>query len=291
MRLLLVHGRGQGGKDADALKSEWIETLRRGFEAAQRPWPTDLSIDFPFYGDDLDDFVARANLPDPEDVVAKGRGQDDDFELFMQETLMELEGSHPTLSESAIRAELPHEDLGEKGIQNWKWIHAIARVIDRRISGVAEFTIEQFLKDVHLYVNRRAITKAINKIVQDKITHEPTVVIGHSLGSVVSYNVINETEDMNVVKHITVGSPLGLRAISRRLGVPTNTAARGWFNAFDPEDIVALNPLDIDHFNTDPAIENHGSVNNQTDNQHGIAGYLNDSKIAATIADAIDQQT
>ena len=73
---------------------------------------------------------------------------------------------------------------------HWRWVQAIARVIDRYWTDAADFTIETFLKDVFLYVNKPAVTRSINKIVEDKLTGEPTIVIAHSLGSVVGYKVI-----------------------------------------------------------------------------------------------------
>ena len=288
MRVLFIHGRAQGGKDPVKLKEEWVETLREGFAAAGRPWPAYVGFDFSYYGDTLDAIVDGANLPDPSDVVAKGPGQQPDFELFMQEVLGEYVGSHEWLSESAIESELPVDNVGEKGVENWGWVQAIARTIDKHWTGAADFTIERFLKDVHLYVNRRNVARQINQIIFDTLTNEPTVVVGHSLGSVVSYNVIKEKSGtLNAVKHITVGSPLGIKSISSKLGVPKNAAADGWFNAYDPNDIVALNPLDASHFGTTPAIENHGEVVNETSNQHGITGYLDDPKVANAIADAL----
>jgi hypothetical protein len=61
----------------------------------------------------------------------------------------------------------------------------------------------------------------------------------------------------------------------------------GWFNAYDARDIVALNPLDNTFFPTDPSIANFSNVNNQTENRHGIVGYLNNKEVATQIALAL----
>lgn len=34
MRILMIHGRAQGGKNSDELKAIWVETLKNGFTAA-----------------------------------------------------------------------------------------------------------------------------------------------------------------------------------------------------------------------------------------------------------------
>jgi hypothetical protein len=288
MRILMIHGRAQGGKDPDELKAIWIETLKKGFAAAGLPYPDDLKIDFPFYGDKLDQFTTQAKLPTPQEVVAKGPGQDREFEEFMQSVLDEMR-NRAAISDDEVAAEMDDDGTQEKGIQNWGWVQAIARVIDRHLTGAADFTIETFLKDVFLYVKKPAVTRGINKIIEEKLTDEPTIVVGHSLGSVVGYKVILENlSKLNLVKYITVGCPLGLTAISSKLGLLQNPGgANGWYNAYDERDIVALNPLDNRYFPTDPVIVNDNNVSNQTDNRHGIIGYLNDAKVAKQIAEAL----
>ena len=60
-----------------------------------------------------------------------------------------------------------------------------------------------------------------------------------------------------------------------------------WFNAYDERDVVALYPLSKPHFAVTPNITNKNNVRNQTENRHGIAGYLNDPEVAKRIYDAI----
>jgi hypothetical protein len=284
----MIHGIAQGGKRPDDLKATWTATLKEGFDAASKPFPVNLAVDFPYYADTLDNFVAQMNLPTAAEVVAKGTGQNTQYEQFMQSALAEVK-SNADISDAEVTARM---DLGvpqEKGIQNWAWVQAIARAIDDRFTGAATFTIERFLRDVYLYVTNRAISQQINKIVEDKLSAEPTLVIGHSLGSVVGYNVIvknHTTRDFR--KYITVGCPLGLRAISSKLGIPANPLGKdSWYNAYDERDVVALNPLDDIYFPADPAIINNNRVKNKTDNRHGIIGYLNDANVAAQVAAAL----
>jgi hypothetical protein len=283
----MVHGRAQGGRLADDLKSTWVETLRGGFSTAGRPWPASVDVDFPYYADDLDRFAARADLPTPADVVRKGTGQNREFETFMQSALGEMQ-EKGGITDAEVRANMDPGASQEKGVQNWGWVQAIARVIDKRLTRASAFTIEKFLRDVFLYVTHRDVRRRIDEIVEEKLTQEPTIVIGHSLGSVVAYNlVVRNQQSMNLRKFITVGSPLGLRAISSKLGVPENPAgADGWYNAFDERDIVALNPLDNVYFPADPSIVNNNRIRNKTDNRHGIIGYLDDREVAEQIAAA-----
>jgi hypothetical protein len=288
MRILFVHGRAQGGKDPDELEGIWTQTLKKGFDLAGVRWPDDLKIDFPFYGDRLDEFTTLAELPGPTDVVAKGTGQDREFEAFMQSVLDEMK-RRAGIPDEDVTAEMEADSVQEKGIQNWWWVQAIARAIDRRLTDTADFVIEAFLKDVFLYVNKPPVTRGINKIVEEKLTGTPTIVVGHSLGAVVSYKVITDDLDkLDIVKYVTVGSPLGITAISSKLGLLQNPGGQnGWYNAYDERDIVALNPLDDRYFPTAPPIVNDNGVKNHTDNHHGIIGYLDDAKVARQVADAL----
>src|SRR5437899_8546351 len=62
-KLGLVHGRAQEGRDPEALKAEWMATLRRGATANARPVPADPDVRFPFYGDVLAKSARDSAIP------------------------------------------------------------------------------------------------------------------------------------------------------------------------------------------------------------------------------------
>ena len=285
MRILFIHGRSQGGKNPQTLRENWIETLKAGFKKNNCTLPDDIGIDFPFYGDKLDEFTAQAALPAPDDVIQKGPGASREFEQFMQDALADMKTTSAIPDEEIQKFAGPM-DAQSKDIQNWWWVRGIARFIDNYLTDTSDFTIESFLRDVYLYVSSPKVTTDINKIVTDMLTDEPTIIISHSLGTVVGYKVIQENSN-KLVKHITVGSPLGIKAISSRLGIPENSAKLGWYNAYDKHDIVALHPLDNIYFPSRPAVVNYNGVNNHTSNHHGIIGYLNDPRVAKEVCDAV----
>ncbi len=288
MRILFIHGRSQGGKNPAELKKTWIETLKKGFQANGLTLPDNVVIDFPFYGDKLDELTAQTEMGEPEGVIAKGGGKDKEYQEFIKSAIDEIK-QRKDISDVDIALEADNSNIKEKGIQNWEWVHAIASFIDNHFVDTSEFTIEKFLTDVYLYVNIDHVTNSINKIVEDKLTDEPTIVVGHSLGAVVAYKIIMYNhKKINLHKFITVGSPLGIKAISSKLGIPDNPAGDdGWYNAYDEGDIVALNPLNDKYFPTDPMINNYNNVKNHTKNHHGIIGYLNDKNVASEIAKAL----
>lgn len=288
MRLLFVHGRSQGGKNPETLKAVWLEALGKGLHRAGLKLLSNVEVAFPFYGDLLDKFAADFELPADPAVVPKGSPVFNDYAAFRAEVAEEMR-KRANLSDAEVRAEAGEELPTEKGVQNWAWVQAIIRLLDRNVVAVSEGTIEVFLRDVYLYSRRKTVQMQIDAIVAKELTDNTTVVIGHSLGSVVAYNVLR-SRAAKVPLFVTVGSPLGIRAIRSSLAPLVNAAGKtGWYNAYDPRDVVSLYPLDADNFNVDPAIQNNGQVDNWTENRHGIIGYLDDPQIAKAIFDGLDQ--
>src|SRR5262249_46358370 len=153
-------------------------------------------------------------LPMPKEIVAKGDGAADPYEEFLRNSLLEMK-ANAGISDGEVEAEAGPIPAAEKGPQNWGLTLAIARLIDKRHPDLESFTIEKYLRDVYLYISDPNTTREINAIVAEKLTNEPTVVVGHSLGSVVAYNVLLEQgAKVKLRRLITVGSPLGIRTIS-----------------------------------------------------------------------------
>ncbi len=177
-----------------------------------------------------------------------------------------------------------------KGPQNWEWVQAIFRALDKHVPGMSDNVLERFTRDVYLYSTRSAVKAEINGIVAAALSEaEPAVVVGHSLGSVVAYSVLREdARALQVPLYITVGCPLGVRPIRDQLKpLKFPKPAKAWYNAFDERDVVALYPLDHANFPVTPSVANYNKVKNHTDNRHGIIGYLDDATVAQAIHKAL----
>lgn len=288
MRILFIHGRSQGGKDPDVLLENWIDALKRGLQAAGLRLPDGVQFDFPFYADTLDRFVSGLKDPNPDVIeMAGGNGTASALDDFLAESLDEIVHD-AEIPEAEVQAMVEGPAVTEMAPQNWRWVRAIAKAIDKRLTPASEWTIKRFLTDVHLYIANRNVQRAINAIVASELRQEPTVVVGHSLGSVVGYRLLAELQDASHIRrYITLGSPLGMKSIAKRLGIAQHVGQPTWFNAFDKRDIVALHPLDQKRFPTQPAILNHDQVNNHTPNRHGIAGYLDDPQVARAVVEGL----
>jgi hypothetical protein len=285
MRLLLIHGRAQEGKDPNTLLDVWIRSLQDGFSHAGLTWNSSLNLDFPFYGDKLAELSAQASLPTVEGIAERGLGQVNDYELFLGQTLDQFRKQAGISDDQVAQHCLNDDGVQSRGLQNREWMQAIITALDDVFPSVSGAFIEGFLRDVFLYVSRPGVQRAVDKIIKEKITPEPTVIVSHSLGTVVAYNLVQQMgNEMDIRGFVTVGSPLGIKAVNSYLGLLSNPFAPSvWFNAYDERDVVALNPLSGVFFPVRPEIPNYADVHNFTDNRHGIEGYLSDREVASRI--------
>ncbi len=287
MKIVLVHGRAQEGKNPVALKKLWVDTLKIGLAKSGLVLPIeDNDIIFPFYGDKLDELARAFNQP-LEEIIKKGGPFLAKHSLFLHDFLMEI-AENANISIAEIQSNFS-ENIVEKGPLNWAWVQAILRAIDRK-EGWSELAIKKFTYDVFLYLTIHGVRNSINEIVINSIPDEPFIIVGHSLGTIVTYNILRDNNNLKVARYVTIGSPLGLDAVKKYLKTPIlmPQCTKGkWLNAFDKRDVVALNPLDKLHFDVDPPVVNKNDVDNQTGNRHGIEGYLNDKVIAGEIYSAL----
>lgn len=295
-KLVFIHGRAQQNKGAAALKKEWIAALEKGLKANGLKLPIAVTdIRFPYYGDTLHQLVQGIDPAVAADIVVKGTGPADAAEReFMRDVLLEV-AAKQGITNAEIAAEVGAEVV-EKGPLNWGWVQGILRVIDRKVPFGSSTSVALFTKDVFQYLTNTGLRQHIDNGVRAAIrSEEPTVVVAHSLGTVVAYNVLRDhgkTQKWNVPHFITVGSPLGVTKIRQTLTsiapIAQPSCVGSWFNGLDEGDVVALYPLAPPHFDISPkSIRNKRDVDNHTDNQHGIAGYLDDPEVAKTIHDAI----
>jgi hypothetical protein len=286
VRLVLVHGRAQEGFVGDTLKERWVDALRRGMASANVELPSNTTIEFPYYGITLANLVAQINAPVGLNINPKGPNPDDDQEL-RGDLILQM-AANAGLDEDDIRRELTDPTV-QKGVQNWGWVQAALRALDR-VAGLNSGFIDLVTRDVYVYLQHLAVSRAIDEIVANTIGTEPCVVVAHSLGSVIAYNILlRRAADQPVKQFVTIGSPLGIRGIKRKLERPLRhpRCVASWFNAYDRRDVVSLMPLDALNFDIMPAIENHGDVDNFTDNRHGVEGYLGDPQVARRIVAAL----
>lgn len=288
-RLVFVHGRAQQDKDPAALKKEWVDSFRDGLAVSSLDLPlADADIRFPYYGDTLRDMAeGRDHVAD---VIVKGVEQDELERAFMQAVLQQVL-EKAGVSDAELVAAAGAEVI-EKGILNEEWLHGILKAIDRYVPFASGASIALATHDVYQYLRNPAVTRRIDDgVKQAMLPDVPTVVVSHSLGTVVAYRLLKQQGEAlgwKVPLFVTLGSPLAVEKIRSLLAPIGHPPCVGkWFNAMDERDVVALYPLDKRNFKIAPPIENKTDVRNFTENRHGIAGYLADAEVAKRIRAAL----
>ncbi len=290
-QLVFVHGRAQEHKDAAELKASWIDAFRRGLQENGLSLPiAEEAIRFPYYGDTLYDLVEGKPIDDVAEIIVKGVGSAEDERAFMREVIVEIQ--QQTGVSAAQIANVAGDEVLHKGPLNWEWLQGVLKAIDHFIPGASGASIAIATNDVYQYLTnigiRDQIETGVRKAMQSDV---PSVVVSHSLGTVVAYNLLRREgtqNHWNVPLFVTLGSPLAIKAIKKSLAPNKHPqCATSWFNAMDERDVVALYPLDAEHFPISPAIVNKRDVDNDTENRHGISGYLSDKDVARRIHDAL----
>ena len=296
-QLVFVHGRSQEHKDAVALKAEWLDALGEGLAKSGLTLPiAEENVRFPYYGDTLFDLSEGETADEAAQIIVRGKSGDDAEKRFALAVAAEVQQKAGITDDQVD--EIQDAAAIDRGPLNWPWVRAVLKAVDRYVPYGSGTGIALATHDVYVYLTNSAIREQIEAGIVKAMTAEvETVVVSHSLGTVVSYNLLRREGALrkwNVPLYVTVGSPLAVTEIRKLLKTfaPTRTpeCVAQWFNAMDPRDIVALYPLDAASFPLNPelpAIENKTDVSNRTGNRHGIAGYLDDPVVARRIYDAL----
>ncbi|MFG1993844.1 hypothetical protein ACGFJ7_28095 [Actinoplanes sp. NPDC048988] len=120
--------------------------------------------------------------------------------------------------------------------------------LDERLTGAF---VTVFLKEIKVYFDGRdpAPRQAARDRVAGALRRErPSVLIAHSLGSVVAYEALWQNPDLKVDLLLTLGSPLGLPPVIFQRLDPEPADGRGsrppgvrrWVNIADPGDLIAV---------------------------------------------------
>ena len=285
MKIVLIHGRAQGGRSSQQILEQWVPGLKAGMHAAGLTLDPSIPIVAPFYGDVLDSMSEQAIRFRPE-VVTRGTPPSGDVD----------EVTAAMIEQMAIRAGLDIDQVldeenvsvVERGPERWGWVQALARRLEAKYPWLARTVIGKVTSDVKSYIDFPHIQDAVHDIVVPALEDGPTVIVSHSLGTVIAYwSLVEHVPNADVPLLITAGSPLGLNTIKKRLPQPLRIphGVQRWLNVTDQEDIVALHPrLDQDTFI--PGIENVDDVENGED-PHAIERYLSDPRVARAIHAAL----
>jgi PGAP1-like protein len=246
--ILMVHGIGQELEGPSTLQARLFPALRDGILGAGADMDP-AGVSFASYGGlfrEESEFLAPAPRYDPCDVQP---GYEEDLLLALWER-----------AASCDEAVFPP---GEEALSRTPSVarRALAGLSRSRfLAGIAESAFIGDLKQVSRYFGDDGMRAAIQEKVAGAIAGDTRVIVGHSLGSVVAYEVLFAHPHPQVRALVTLGSPLGLPNVVFDRLRPAPAAAAGstkvtgawppvrlWANVADTGDVVAavedLRPL------------------------------------------------
>lgn len=221
-RVLLVHGVAQQYRGPETLKADCAPALRDGVLLANGYLAID-EVSVAFYGDLFRPPGRAVGMPDYD-----ASDINDEFERELLALLW---------------ADVAEE--GRSRVRTSSWIQRALYAVNRVsfFSDLSERVLIGSLKQVRAYLTNPDVRNRVRQRVLGAVTPETQVLVGHSLGSVVAYEVLCAEPDLPVTTFVTLGSPLGIpNLIFDRLqpepGRWPNVNA--WTNIADRGDVVAL---------------------------------------------------
>jgi hypothetical protein len=138
----------------------------------------------------------------------------------------------------------------------------------------------------------RTLDARIRNIVKEAFGAGPAIVIGHSLGSVVSFEALHE-KNIGIPLWVTLGSPLAMRAVvwprimPRPPATPESVAC--WLNYWDRDDVIVARPILEDDFRRNAKGIRPESARVDADGLwvHTATKYLAHAEVAGPVMEAI----
>ncbi|MFI0714958.1 hypothetical protein ACH4SK_30895 [Streptomyces inhibens] len=262
----------------DTLLKDWYPALCDGIRRAGGPLPSAAEVAVGFYGD-LFRLSGRAlTVGEPRYTAA------DVEEGFEQDLLM-------AWWESAARAESSVAPPGAGTlVRTPRAVQTALRALSgsRFFSRLAMRALVSDLKQVRLYLMDQHVRESARTRVAALIDDDTRVVVGHSLGSVVAYEALCASPGHRVRAFVTLGSPLGIPMIYKRLmpepGRWPGGSGLTWTNVADEGDVVALvkdlRPVFDERIRS--VVVNNGV------HAHDASPYLTERLTGAAIAGGLD---
>ncbi|MFD8915665.1 hypothetical protein [Streptomyces sp. NPDC059575] len=268
------------------MTAEWGKAINRGLHAVQRPqMPT---------GD--------LELPHWTGLLARGADrlgpEDDPFDVSVPLTEEESEFVAAALEDVVGQESLERVEEGELqtlGLPRL-WPARFTRLVmayDRRFPRGGGKLFVSAMREVRFYLYEPDLAARVRSLVAQAFGEDTSVVVGHSLGSVIAYDLLRTgqipQESVGRVRTlVTCGSPLAIPSVRRGLGLMDGEPLKlpggiTWVNVFDPGDFIT-GGRGLESWSPGIADE---QVHNGVADPHKALIYLRSEPLARAIADAV----
>jgi pimeloyl-ACP methyl ester carboxylesterase len=246
------------------------------------------------------DTLLRTWMVDPAmDVVAGLRALRKTLQVHGVDLRSHLsEWQRGTVEEILVRFE--GTDFGKQ----WATLFDIVAVITNN-SMLDGLYIARWMKDVENYFRDATTRDAVRGLFRDVLANhdEPTILVAHSLGSVIAYDTLREYPELDVSGLVTIGSPLSIDHFRRSLArtdekagnLPVPSMLAKWVNVYSELDPLALGS-GIQRYFKGGGPDGHGPVDREAENTgymdaHNPDQYLRSNVTARAIVAMIAQAT
>jgi pimeloyl-ACP methyl ester carboxylesterase len=154
-----------------------------------------------------------------------------------------------------------------------------------------------FARDVNDYLFVEERRKKMRESLIDRLAAGggPFIVVAHSQGTMIAYDVLSQMKDIDVPLFVTIGSPLGIQEVQdqierftkqKTLTVPKCVGR--WLNVYDSHDPVAADEELANDFAPKGAIEDVEVANPDSPaHPHSGSGYLRTDPVRHAVRDAV----
>ncbi|MEM9342352.1 MAG: hypothetical protein AAGA87_04860 [Pseudomonadota bacterium] len=292
VRLAFIHGINNEQNTAETLEAEWWQAITEGWADLGLPPKPKPKIDVGYYGKVL----ANAAKGIKPEVVAQG-----DETANRSKALAFLQTYQDALGveDADIRDEMANMGHIEEGVVAQGWIQrslvAAGSAVERVLRGRGQWLAGSFLPQATHYIEDPGLAAQIALIVRKAIFDdhdEPSIVVSHSLGTVVAYDLLMDErqDDRDVPLFLTLGSPLAIgmmeQILPNREDVP-NTPIKKWTNAYRLDDPVTLGRGITQDTLGIRGVENINQGLIERFNTHSPTAYLRSPPVCARIHAAL----
>lgn len=293
MKIIFIHGMNQQNYDETTLKQHWLNLFKAGLShSGQHIELESLDIQLPFYGDLLTKHQLNNSL---------------DLNTLLPKSLLNLHiPFHLGHNTSIVQEHNPcitplpsfNPEQSESLTQRLSVITALTKdyafkeliMFLNHYPKLDETLLHKFLVETYLYLSNPDFMHEVHKRIMAHI--HPTkdhLIVAHSLGTVIAYNLLHHFSHFRVHRFITLGSPLAFKVIQEKLTQPIARPAQlygDWFNFYSPDDFLTAFPLSEAPFKFEPPIINQ-AITTLVNNPHQITGYLPHPAVIKSIVDAL----
>ena len=196
--IVVVHGVGQQVEGKLTLHDRYFSALKQGMARAGRTIKPD-DVVFASYGEF---FRPQAEVLSPApyfDAESVADGYESELLLALWQRAASVDP----------RVVPPGEEvLGRSPVWASRALAALSR--SRYFAGVADRLLIGDLKQVRRYFTDAALRTSVRQAVAGQLSDDTRVVVAHSLGTVVAYEVLCSVGAPLSLSFVTLGSPLGL---------------------------------------------------------------------------------